>query len=154
VVSVLATGPKVHGFDPDRGRWVFKGDKNQEHQFLRRGSKAVGSMSHVVDLRHARKQNSAAISHPSLLTDCQMALAVTSGLSRRARPVSWSLTATNAQDQATSERGGPSPYRAVELWLLLLLLLLLSNTKRRKWGIRLFVRPSPSASLKLPSMSE
>jgi hypothetical protein len=28
VVSVLATGPKVRGFDPDRGRWIFKGDKN------------------------------------------------------------------------------------------------------------------------------
>ena len=26
VVSVL--GPKVRGFDPDRGRWIFKGDKN------------------------------------------------------------------------------------------------------------------------------
>jgi hypothetical protein len=25
VVSVLATGPKVRGFDPDRGRWIFKG---------------------------------------------------------------------------------------------------------------------------------
>jgi hypothetical protein len=24
---VLATGPKVRGFDPDRGRWIFKGDK-------------------------------------------------------------------------------------------------------------------------------
>jgi hypothetical protein len=23
VVSVLATGPKVRGFDPDRGRWIF-----------------------------------------------------------------------------------------------------------------------------------
>jgi hypothetical protein len=31
VVSVLATGPKVRGFDPDRGRWIFKGDKNPEH---------------------------------------------------------------------------------------------------------------------------
>jgi hypothetical protein len=30
---------------------------------------------------NARKQNSAAISNPSLLTACQMALAVTSGLS-------------------------------------------------------------------------
>jgi hypothetical protein len=30
VVSVLATGPKVRGFDPDRGRWIFKGDKNPE----------------------------------------------------------------------------------------------------------------------------
>jgi hypothetical protein len=28
VVSVLATGPKVRRFDPDRGRWIFKGDKN------------------------------------------------------------------------------------------------------------------------------
>jgi hypothetical protein len=27
VVSVLATGPKVRGFDPDLGRWIFKGDK-------------------------------------------------------------------------------------------------------------------------------
>jgi hypothetical protein len=25
VVSVLANGPKVRGFDPDR--WIFKGDK-------------------------------------------------------------------------------------------------------------------------------
>jgi hypothetical protein len=39
VVSVLATGPKVRGFDPDRGRWIFKGDKNLEHHFLRRGSR-------------------------------------------------------------------------------------------------------------------
>jgi hypothetical protein len=23
VVSVLAIGPKVRGFDPDRGRWIF-----------------------------------------------------------------------------------------------------------------------------------
>jgi hypothetical protein len=45
VVSVLATGPKVRGFDPDRWRWIFKGDKNPEHHFLRRGSKAVGPMS-------------------------------------------------------------------------------------------------------------
>jgi hypothetical protein len=42
VVSVLATGPHVRGFDPDRGRWIFK---NPEHHFLRRGSKAVGPMS-------------------------------------------------------------------------------------------------------------
>jgi hypothetical protein len=45
VVSVIATGPKVRWFDPDRGRWIFKGDKNPEHHFLRRGSKAVGPMS-------------------------------------------------------------------------------------------------------------
>jgi hypothetical protein len=42
MVSVLATGPKVRGFDPDRGRWIFKGDKNPNHHFLQRGSKAVG----------------------------------------------------------------------------------------------------------------
>jgi hypothetical protein len=30
VVSVLATGPKVRGFDPGRDRWIFKGDKNSE----------------------------------------------------------------------------------------------------------------------------
>jgi hypothetical protein len=35
--------------------------------------------------------------HPSLLTDCQIALAVTSGLSWTARPVGRSLTAANAQ---------------------------------------------------------
>jgi hypothetical protein len=40
-----------------------------------------------------RTQNLTAISHPSL------------------------LTATNAQDHVTSERGGPGPYRAVEPWL-------------------------------------
>jgi hypothetical protein len=48
--------------------------------------------------------------------DCQMALVATSGLSRWW--VGWSLTATNAQDQVTSERGGQCPYRAVEPWLL------------------------------------
>jgi hypothetical protein len=37
IVSVLATGPKVRGFKPGQGRWIFKGD----NAFLRRGSKAV-----------------------------------------------------------------------------------------------------------------
>jgi hypothetical protein len=45
VVSVLATGPKVRGFDPDRGRWILKGAKIPEHHFLRRGSKADSPMS-------------------------------------------------------------------------------------------------------------
>jgi hypothetical protein len=35
VVSVLATGTKVRGFDPDQGRWIFKGDNNPEPHFLR-----------------------------------------------------------------------------------------------------------------------
>jgi hypothetical protein len=30
VVSVLATGPTGRGFDPDQGRWIFKGDENPE----------------------------------------------------------------------------------------------------------------------------
>jgi hypothetical protein len=29
------SGPKVRVFDPDRGRWIFKGDKNPEHHYLR-----------------------------------------------------------------------------------------------------------------------
>jgi hypothetical protein len=45
VVRILATGPKVRGFKPGRGRWIFKGDKNPQHAFLRTASKAVGPMS-------------------------------------------------------------------------------------------------------------
>jgi hypothetical protein len=33
VVSMLATGPKVRGFDPDRGRWIFKGDTASKRTF-------------------------------------------------------------------------------------------------------------------------
>jgi hypothetical protein len=58
VVSVLATGPKVRGFKPGRGRWIL------------RVIKSAARRSHVVDLRHvkepydmidARRQNSAAM---------------------------------------------------------------------------------------------
>jgi hypothetical protein len=49
VVRVLATGPKVRGFDPDRGRWIFKGDKNPEHNFQQ------SRRSHVIDLRHVKE---------------------------------------------------------------------------------------------------
>jgi hypothetical protein len=45
MVGVLAIGPKVRGFKPGRGRWIFKGDKNLQQAFLRRGSKAVGPIS-------------------------------------------------------------------------------------------------------------
>jgi hypothetical protein len=45
VVTVLATGPQVREFEPNRRRWI-KGDKNPQHDFLRRGSKAVGLMSY------------------------------------------------------------------------------------------------------------
>jgi hypothetical protein len=42
---VLVSGPEVGGFKPWRRRWIFKGDKNPQHDFLRRGSKAVGPTS-------------------------------------------------------------------------------------------------------------
>jgi uncharacterized membrane protein YqiK len=40
VVSMLASGTQVRGFNPD-----FSGEKNPQHAFLRRGSKAVCPMS-------------------------------------------------------------------------------------------------------------
>ena len=43
--SVLALGTQVRGFEPGRNRRIFKGEKNPQHAFLRRGSKAVGPMS-------------------------------------------------------------------------------------------------------------
>jgi hypothetical protein len=41
VVIVLAIGPRFRGFKAGRGRWIYKGDKNQQQDFLRRGSKAI-----------------------------------------------------------------------------------------------------------------
>jgi len=43
--SVLAFSTQVRGFKPGRSRWIFKGEKNPQHAFLRRGSKAVSPMS-------------------------------------------------------------------------------------------------------------
>jgi hypothetical protein len=43
--SVLAFSIQVRGFKPGRSRRIFKGEKNSQHAFLRRGSKAVGPMS-------------------------------------------------------------------------------------------------------------
>jgi hypothetical protein len=42
VVSVFATGPKIRGLKPGRGRCILKGDKNTQRAFLRRANKAVG----------------------------------------------------------------------------------------------------------------
>ena len=44
-VIILASGSEFRGFDPDRGRWIFSERKNPEYDFLRKGSKAVGSVS-------------------------------------------------------------------------------------------------------------
>ena len=43
--SVLAFGTQVCGFKPGRSRRIFKGQKNSQHAFLWRGSKAIGPMS-------------------------------------------------------------------------------------------------------------
>ena len=43
-VSVLASGTRVRGFKSGRSRRIFRA-KNPQHAFLRRGSKAVGTMS-------------------------------------------------------------------------------------------------------------
>ena len=45
--SVLAFGTQVRGFKPGRSRRIFKGEKNLQHAFLRRGSKAVCPMSQI-----------------------------------------------------------------------------------------------------------
>jgi hypothetical protein len=45
VVIVLATGPKVRGSKGGRDRYIFKGDKNLQHDLLHTGSKAIGPMS-------------------------------------------------------------------------------------------------------------
>jgi hypothetical protein len=45
MVSVIAIGPTVRGLRPGRGQWIFMGDINPQHTFLRRGSKAFGPMS-------------------------------------------------------------------------------------------------------------
>ena len=45
VVIVLATGSEGPGFKPGRGRWIFSERKNTEYDFLRKGSKTMGSVS-------------------------------------------------------------------------------------------------------------
>ena len=45
VVIILAYGSEVRGFDPGWSRWIFSECKNPEHDFLRKGSKAVGPVS-------------------------------------------------------------------------------------------------------------
>jgi hypothetical protein len=45
VVIVLATGPKGRGFKTLPIRWIFQGDKNPQHTFLRMGSKVEVPMS-------------------------------------------------------------------------------------------------------------
>jgi hypothetical protein len=44
VFSVLAIGPKVRGFKPGRGRWIFEDDRSPQHALFKRRTKAVGPM--------------------------------------------------------------------------------------------------------------
>jgi hypothetical protein len=46
-VIVLASGTQVRGLKPARSLRIFKGGKNPQHAFLRKGSKAVGPMSQI-----------------------------------------------------------------------------------------------------------
>jgi hypothetical protein len=43
--SVLAFNTQVCRFKPGRSQQIFKGEKNPQHAFLRRESKAVGPVS-------------------------------------------------------------------------------------------------------------
>jgi hypothetical protein len=54
-----------------------------------------------------RKQNSAAISHPSFLTACQMVLAVTSGLSRTCAVSGLVTHYINAHDHRNLRKEAP-----------------------------------------------
>ena len=45
MVIIHVTGSEVHGFKPNWGRWIFSERKNLEYDFLRKGIKAVGSVS-------------------------------------------------------------------------------------------------------------
>ena len=42
-----AFGTQIRGFKPGRSRCIFQGEKNPQHAFLRKGSKAVCPMSHI-----------------------------------------------------------------------------------------------------------
>jgi hypothetical protein len=46
VVSVLAIGTEVRGFEAGKGWWIFKGYTNPWQAFLRRGSKVVDPMTY------------------------------------------------------------------------------------------------------------
>jgi hypothetical protein len=47
VVSMLASGTRVRGFEPGQSLRIFFGRKNPQHAFLRKGSKAVCPMSQI-----------------------------------------------------------------------------------------------------------
>jgi hypothetical protein len=60
---------------------------------------------------NARRQNLAAISHPSLLTACQMALVITSGLSRTCAVSGLVTRYINANDHRNLRKEAPNAPR-------------------------------------------
>jgi hypothetical protein len=72
VVSMLASGTRVRGFKPGRSRRIFSCEKNPQHAFLRKGSKAVCPMSQICGIskkpviawKLGHRQNLAVISRP------------------------------------------------------------------------------------------
>jgi len=66
--SVLAFSIQVRGFKLGRSRRIFKGQKNPQHAFLRRGSKAVGKRSlNGVEVVISAKLPDNILAHSSLL---------------------------------------------------------------------------------------
>jgi hypothetical protein len=54
---VLTLNTQVRGFKPGRSRQDFSGQKISQHAFLRRGSKAVRSMSQICGMYKIHKYN-------------------------------------------------------------------------------------------------
>jgi hypothetical protein len=50
----LVVGTQDRGFAPDRSRLIFSGEKNPQHAFLRKGSKAACPMSQICDMSKNR----------------------------------------------------------------------------------------------------
>jgi hypothetical protein len=103
VVSVLATGPEVRGFDPDRGWWIFKGDKNPEHHFLRRESKAVAACKRTLRARIELVMPAGKIQRP-FLTQVSWLPARWVEL---VRSVGWSPASSTHMTIETSEKRPP-----------------------------------------------
>jgi hypothetical protein len=56
LVIVLAIGPEIRGFKLGRGRWIFKGDKTPQQDFLPREGKAVGRFNDMIKNPTAMKK--------------------------------------------------------------------------------------------------
>jgi hypothetical protein len=57
LVIVLAIGPKIPRFKLGQGRWIFKGDKTPQKDFLGREGKAVGRFNDMIKNPTAMKKD-------------------------------------------------------------------------------------------------